>query len=77
MENALYAIMLTGTFEDAVVEAVNRGGDADTIGAITGGLAGSVYGFEAIPQRWVSCLSSDVRSTLDHLTNEAVMAREG
>ena len=77
MENALYAIMLTGTFEDAVVEAVNRGGDADTIGAITGGLAGSVYGFEAIPQRWVSCLSSDVRSTLDHLANEAVMAREG
>ena len=33
-------------------EAVNLCGDADTIGAITGGLAGVFYGFEAIPNRW-------------------------
>jgi ADP-ribosyl-[dinitrogen reductase] hydrolase len=35
-----------------VCEAVNLCGDADTIGAITGGLAGVYYGFEKIPERW-------------------------
>ena len=41
--NAIEAFTQTQTFEDAVVEAVNRGGDADTIGAIAGGLAGAYY----------------------------------
>ena len=34
-----------------IIKAVNLGGDADTIGAITGGLAGAYYGYDAIPQR--------------------------
>ena len=49
---ALHCIYTTTTFEDAVVKAVNLGGDADTVGAITGGLAGALYGFDAIPTRW-------------------------
>ena len=36
---ALESIIRTNSFEEALVDAVNRGGDADTIGAITGGLA--------------------------------------
>jgi ADP-ribosyl-[dinitrogen reductase] hydrolase len=35
-----------------VCEAVNLCGDADTIGAITGGLAGVYYKFFNIPERW-------------------------
>ena len=53
MECAYYAFRATKDFEDAVVMAVNMGGDADTIGAITGGLAGARYGFDAIPRRWI------------------------
>lgn len=49
---ALWCFKNTSSFEEAVCEAVNLCGDADTIGAITGGLAGVFYGFEEIPARW-------------------------
>ena len=45
--------------------AVNAGGDADTIAAITGSLAGALYGYDAIPQRWIDKLSTDVKNDLD------------
>ncbi|WP_245674843.1 ADP-ribosylglycohydrolase family protein [Herbidospora cretacea] len=32
------------------------GGDTDTVAAVTGGLAGAVYGLPAIPGRWTSPL---------------------
>ena len=40
------------TFENAVLSAVNLGGDADTVGACTGALAGAWWGLDAIPSRW-------------------------
>jgi len=49
-------LLTTYTFEDAIVKAVNLGGDADTIAAITGAMAGAWYGIEAIPERWSSKL---------------------
>ncbi len=49
---ALWCFINTSTFEDAVCEAANLGGDADTIAAITGGMAGVYYGYNAIPDRW-------------------------
>lgn len=49
---ALWCFVNTATFEDAVCEAVNLCGDADTIGAIVGGLAGVYYGFNSVPERW-------------------------
>lgn len=49
---SLWCFINTSTFEDAVCEAVNLCGDADTIGAITGGLAGVYYGIESVPDRW-------------------------
>ncbi|SHJ99498.1 ADP-ribosyl-[dinitrogen reductase] hydrolase [Geosporobacter subterraneus DSM 17957] len=50
---SLYALMNTGDFYDAVVTAVNMGGDADTIGAVTGAIAGVHYGYAALPAIWV------------------------
>jgi ADP-ribosyl-[dinitrogen reductase] hydrolase len=44
------------TFEHALVYAVNLGYDADTVGAVTGMLAGRIYGYSAIPQRWLDKL---------------------
>lgn len=65
LNNALYWVQSTFTFEQAIIKAVNHGGDADTIAAITGSLAGSLYGYEAIPQRWVDQLDADVKADLD------------
>ncbi|MBZ4647554.1 MAG: ADP-ribosylglycohydrolase [Clostridia bacterium] len=48
----LWCFISTSSFEDAVCEAANLGGDADTIAAITGGMAGVYYGYNAIPDRW-------------------------
>lgn len=69
--NALEAIIATNSFEDAIVEAVNRGGDADTIGAVCGGLAGAMYGYSDIPERWIACLSKDLKKKLDMLAEAA------
>ena len=55
---ALHALESTESFEQALVLAVNLGGDADTVGAITGGLAGAVYGKSAIPERWLARLGN-------------------
>ncbi|WP_210394813.1 ADP-ribosyl-[dinitrogen reductase] hydrolase [Motiliproteus sediminis] len=51
----------TGSFEDCLVEVVNRGGDADTTGAIAGMLAGACYGERAIPARWLKALDGEIR----------------
>ena len=53
---AVWALLGTTSFEEAVIAAVNLGGDADTQGAVTGALAGALYGDVAIPTRWLDCL---------------------
>ena len=73
---ALHAISRTQNFEDAVVYAVNLGGDADTIGAITGGLAGSICGYPAIPNRWIANLDSSICHALNDLAEIAFHERE-
>jgi len=50
-----------GSFEDAVVFAVNLGGDADTIGAMCGAMAGAYFGVEAIPSRWFDALEDGAK----------------
>jgi len=52
LEAAFWCIYHTDTFEDALILAINLSGDADTIGAITGQLAGAIYGSSMIPMRW-------------------------
>ena len=54
LESALWAFNLTGNFRDALVAAVNLGGDSDTIGAVCGQLAGAYYGYSAIPKEWIA-----------------------
>lgn len=46
----------TGSFEDCLVRVVNRGGDADTTGALAGQLAGARYGIQGIPAHWLKRL---------------------
>jgi ADP-ribosyl-[dinitrogen reductase] hydrolase len=49
---ALSCFMHAKTAESAIISAINLGGDADTVGACTGALAGAYWGLEAIPGRW-------------------------
>lgn len=56
LEAAIWSVLTTNSFESAVLKAVNLGGDTDTIGAITGGLAGIIYGYNSIPKKWIDVL---------------------
>ena len=56
LEAVLWCVFHTTTYKDAVLTAVNLGDDTDTVGAITGGIAGIIYGLDAIPEEWVSKL---------------------
>lgn len=53
---ALWALRTTSGFESALAAAVDVGGDTDTVAAVTGGLAGAVYGLRAVPERWTRSL---------------------
>lgn len=52
----------TDGFEACLVDVVNRGGDADTTGAIAGMLAGACYGLDDIPLRWLRALDPAIRA---------------
>ncbi|ADE11071.1 ADP-ribosyl-[dinitrogen reductase] hydrolase [Sideroxydans lithotrophicus] len=51
----------TDNFRDCLVDVVNRGGDADTTGAIAGMLAGALYGPAEMPEAWLKTLDADTR----------------
>jgi ADP-ribosyl-[dinitrogen reductase] hydrolase len=53
---AVYGVCATRSFRDAVITAVNHGGDSDSTGAIAGNLAGALYGVGAIPEAWLEPL---------------------
>lgn len=54
----LYLLLTTESFEEALVEVVNLGGDADSAGAILGAMAGAHYGVDQIPDRWFQRLQN-------------------
>lgn len=54
----LYLLLTTDCFEEAILEVINLGGDADSAGAILGALAGAHYGVDAIPDRWLASLQN-------------------
>ncbi len=57
LEASLWSFINTSNFKDAVLKGVNLGHDTDTIGAVTGGLAGLYYGYSAIPEKWLNTLA--------------------
>ena len=52
LDAALWCFATTDNFGDAVLKAANLGDDADTTAAITGQIAGAVYGVNGIPIHW-------------------------
>ncbi len=50
---SVFCFVRYDNFKDAVLTAVNSPGDSDSLGAITGALAGGFYGISGIPGDWV------------------------
>ncbi len=61
LEAAFWALLHADHAEDAVVLAVNLGGDNDTHGAVAGALAGAWQGGGALPSRWLDGLQDRAR----------------
>lgn len=57
LEAALWAFEQAKDFRHGALLAVNLGGDADTIGAIYGQIAGAYFGASGIPESWVAKLA--------------------
>lgn len=72
LEAALWCVGRTDTFRDAVLLAANLGDDADTTAAITGQLAGALYGASGIPASWRDKLAWSAR--IEATTNELFQA---
>ena len=51
------AAVTPGDFESAVLLAANLADGADTVAAVTGQLAGALYGLSGIPDRWLDRLA--------------------
>jgi ADP-ribosyl-[dinitrogen reductase] hydrolase len=62
LQTALFHGLTADSAEDAIVTAVAMGEDTDTVGAVTGAVAGARFGADALPERWLAEL--DVRDEL-------------
>ncbi len=67
LEAAIWCVHRSGSYEEAVLRAVNLGLDTDTTACVTGGLAGALYGFSAIPEEWLMLVKNPatVKATID------------
>lgn len=61
LEAALWAFDRASSFREAILLAVNLGGDADTTAAISGQLAGAFYGSGSLPMNWCNRLAERER----------------
>ncbi|MEO6136589.1 MAG: ADP-ribosylglycohydrolase family protein [Ginsengibacter sp.] len=72
LEASIWCLLTTDNYKDAVLKAVNLGEDTDTTSAVTGGLAGLLYGFETIPQAWINTLakSNEISQLATRMANK-------
>lgn len=76
VQTVLHAFAGSDDFEESMLIAVNRGGDADTTGALVGMLAGARCGAAALPARWLHRLDRDVARAINEQTR-ALLALAG
>jgi ADP-ribosylglycohydrolase len=57
IEAAIWCFLNSGSYTETVLKAVNLGGDTDTIAAIAGGLSGTYYGMNNIPEDWLKLIA--------------------
>lgn len=56
LDASLWWLLVHDIFEDTILETINLGNDTDTVAAITGSMAGIVYGMDSIPKEWIDTL---------------------
>ena len=56
---AIASFLLSKGFKESVVVAVNCGGDTDTLGAMSGAIAGAYYGYSQVPGEWLGPLENE------------------
>ena len=71
---SLWCLLTTHSFRECVLKAVNLGGDTDTTGCVTGGLAGVAYGLDRVPVEWIDQLAR--KGDVDCLFREFVEVSE-
>jgi len=73
LRTALHDGLSAESAEEAIVTAVNRGGDADTIGAIAGAVAGARFGASTLPDRWLDAVgeADELERIADRLVETA------
>ena len=66
LEAAMWCFLHTDSYAEAVLKAVNLGGDTDTIALLTGTMAGMYYKMESIPKEWLDKLArkNDLMKTI-------------
>ena len=75
IEASIWCLLTTDNFKDAVLKAVNLGEDTDTTGAVTGGLAGILYGLENIPPKWITQIArkDDIENLAERLAKNIII----
>ena len=59
LEAAVWSLLVTDSFESALLKAVNLGDDSATVGAVTGGLAGLGYSLSnlfGVKSKWIDAI---------------------
>jgi ADP-ribosyl-[dinitrogen reductase] hydrolase len=67
LEAAIWCLLKTKNYKECVLLAVNLGEDTDTVASVAGGLAGIYYGYESIPEDWLSVIAK--RDYIESLSN--------
>jgi ADP-ribosyl-[dinitrogen reductase] hydrolase len=72
LEASIWCLLTTDNYNEAVLKAVNLGSDTDTTGAVTGGLAGLLYGIENIPKKWLQQIAkyNDIENLAERLNEK-------
>ncbi len=72
LEASIWCLLTTSDFKEAVLKAVNLGFDTDTTGAVTGGLAGLLYGLDDIPIKWLQQIAKydDIENLAERLNEK-------
>lgn len=67
---AIWCVLMTSSFEEGLVMAVNHGGDSDSTGSIAGNLLGLMYGLDAIPARWL--MELELRDVVETISRDLI-----
>ena len=68
LETVLWIILNCNNYNESIIGAINLGGDTDTIGAITGSIAGILYGYDKISDKWLNKLRN--KEYLDNIIKD-------